>query len=371
LIRRLPASPTAGLAAVSAVAGRLAVRLVPAHLRRVYVPPAYSAIDRAAVVIFGFTCGIFQAVGRFPMPQDAEGYWIANLDSLYPVHWGVDGQYIYPPPLAQIVTLLHPLGWGLFIVMWTTLLWAAMAYMLGRWSWLFVGLGIAALLLRLPYEFSDVLGHALNGNVQLLIAAGLVFALRGNVLGWLPGLLTKVVSGIGLGWYVFRAEWRPLILSIAAAAAVAAVSFAFSPNQWVQWVDWTVANAGTPSPIALEPIPFSIRLPMSLAVLLWGARTNRAWVVPIAVGWGTPALYLGTYPSMWIAAIPLYLDARARRLTTPGPEPRAAAATVAAPPERRSALAGPAPVASPHRRHDLRLMSPGVTSGHGTGHPGR
>ena len=309
---RIRLSFAAGSAAASNAAGRLVVRVVPARVRRIYVPPAYSAIDRAAVVIFGFVCGILQATGRFPLPQDAEGYWIANLDKLYPAQWGVDGQYIYPPPLAQITTLLHPVGWEVFIVVWTTLLWAALAYMLGRWAWLFVALGIAALVFGLPYEAGDVLGHALNGNVQLFIAAGLVFALRGNVLGWVPGLLTKVVSGIGLGWYVVRGEWRTLALSLAAAAAVAAFSFVFSPSQWFQWVDWTIKNVNTPSPIVLEPIPFFVRLPMSLVLLIWGARTNRAWVVPIAVGWGTPALYLGTYPSIWIAAIPLYLDARAR-----------------------------------------------------------
>jgi hypothetical protein len=136
------------------------------------------------------------------------------------------GRDLYlPPPLAQITTLLHPIGWQVFIVCWTTLLWAALAYMLGRWTWLFVATGIVALVLGLPYEFGDVLGHALNGNVQLFIAAGLVVALRGNVLGWLPGLLTKVVSGLGLGWYLVRREWRPLALSLAAAAAVSAVSF--------------------------------------------------------------------------------------------------------------------------------------------------
>lgn len=310
---RIRSSLAVGWAAASEKAGRFAVLLVPARLRRIYVPPAYSAIDRAAVIIFGFTCGILQAIGRFPRPQDAYGYWIANLDKLYPAQWGVDGQYIYPPPLAQITTLLHPVGWEVFVVVWTTLLWAALAYMLGRWAWLFVALGIAALVFGLPYEAGDVLGHALNGNVQLFIAAGLVFALRGNVLGWLPGLLTKVVSGIGLGWYVVRREWRLLVLSLAAAAAVAAFSFVFSPSQWFQWLDWTIKNVNTPSPIVLEPVPFFVRLPMSLAVLIWGAKTNRAWVVPIAVGWGTPALYLGTYPSMWIAAIPLFLDARARR----------------------------------------------------------
>ena len=299
-------------AAASAIAHRVVVFAVPARLRRVYVPPAYSAIDRIAVILFGLVCGILQAVGRFPLPQDAWSYWKADLANLYPANWGPDGTYIYPPPLAQITTLLQPIGWQVFIVVWTTLLWAALAYMLGRWAWVFVGLGIAALALGLPYEAGDVLGHALNGNVQLFIAAGLVFALRGNVLGWLPGLLTKVVSGIGLGWYLFRGEWRALVLSLAAAAAVAAVSFIFVPSQWFEWIGWMARNASVPSPIALEPVPFLVRLPMSLALLVWGARTDRAWVVPIAVGWGTPALYLGTYPSMWIAAIPLFLDARDR-----------------------------------------------------------
>ena len=33
-------------------------------------------------------------------------------------------------------------------------------------------------------------------------------------------------------------------------------------------------------------------------------------MVPIVVGWSTPALYLGTYPSMWVGTIPLLLWAR-------------------------------------------------------------
>jgi hypothetical protein len=296
------------------------VGLIPGRLRRIYVPGAYSAIDRAFVIIFGCVCGIFQAAGEFPKPFDAWTYWIADLNHLYPVQWGADGLYIYPPVLAQIVTLLHPIGWQIFIVCWTTLLWTALAYMLGRWTWLFVVLGISAVIFHLPFELGDVLGHSLNGNVQLLIAAGIVAALRGNTLGWLPALLTKVVSGMGLAWYVVRLEWRPLAMSLGAAAAVAAVSFAFAPSQWFEWVAWVIRNANVPPPVALDPTPFAIRLPLSLALLAWGARTNRAWVVPIAVGWGTPALYLGTYPSMWVGAIPLFLWARksANTVSTPG-----------------------------------------------------
>jgi hypothetical protein len=293
----------------------LSARLVPARLRRIYVPSAYSPIDRLAVVLFGFLCGVFQAMGRFPLPVDAWGYWTANLAHLYPEHWGPDGTYVYPPLLAQITTVLHPIGWQVFIVGWTTLLWAALAYMLGRWTWLFVAAGIAAIPLGYgaPAELGEVLGSSLGGNVQLLIAAGIVVALRGNALGWLPGLLTKVVSGLGLVWHLVRGEWRPLAISLGATAAVAAVSLLFAPSQWGEWITWLFKNAGTPAPVALEPVPFALRLPMSLALLVWGARTNRAWIVPIAVGWGTPALYLGSYPSMWVGAIPLFLEPRGFR----------------------------------------------------------
>jgi hypothetical protein len=184
--------------------------------------------------------------------------------------------------------------------------------MLGRWTWLFVGVGILSIPFAqsLPREPYDVLGSALIGNVQILIAAGIVWSMRGHALGWLPGLLTKVVSGLGLGWYVFRGEWRPLTWALGAAGAVAAVSVIISPGQWVEWCAWIINHADATAPVMMEPVPFALRLPMSLTLLLWGARTNRAWVVPIAVGWGTPALYLGTYPSMFIGAIPLALWAR-------------------------------------------------------------
>src|ERR1035437_7014190 len=118
---RIRHSLAAGWATASDKLGRLAMLIVPARLRRIYVPPAYSAIDRAAGIIFGFTCGILQAIGRFPRAQDAYGYWIANLDHLYPAQWGVDGQYIYPPPLAQITTILHPIGWQILNMFWTNL----------------------------------------------------------------------------------------------------------------------------------------------------------------------------------------------------------------------------------------------------------
>ena len=295
---------------------------------RLKIPSAYSRLDRFAVVIVGASAGMMQATGKLPNPQDAWGYWTADLSHLYPDRWGPDGTYIYPPVLAQLMALLHPIGWAVFIVVWTTLLWACLAYMLGRWTWLFVYLGLAATVLgsAAPFEMSNVLGQALNGNVQLFIAAGIVMALRGRPAGWLPAVLTKVVAGIGLGWYVLRREWKPLFAALLIGGAVAAVSFVFSPSAWFEWVAWILKHSSIDSPVLLEPIPFVVRLPACLVLLVWGARTDRAWVVPIVVGFSTPALYMGTYPSMWIAAIPLYLDARARRRAASMPEVVPAAA---------------------------------------------
>jgi hypothetical protein len=281
--------------------------------RTIYIPSAYSAIDRTAVILVGLVFGILQAVGRFPNPFDAAMYWAQDLGHAYYGAWGPDVQYIYPPVLAQILTFLHPIGWPIFVVAWTTLIWTALAYILGRWTWFFVALGIVSMVTPLPYEASAVLGYSLNGNVELLITAGIVVGLRGYAAGWLPGLVTKVVPGVGLGWHLLRREWRPLVKALGLAAVVVVVSFAISPGQWVDWLAFTIRNADVPSPLVLEPVPLPVRLLTSLALLVWGARTNRIWVVPIVVGWCTPVLYQGTYPGIWIGAIPLFLDPQGYR----------------------------------------------------------
>ena len=52
---------------------------------------------------------------------------------------------------------------------------------------------------------------------------------------------------------------------------------------------------------------------MSVALIWWGARTDRPWTVPIAAGWASLALYQWSYLAVWIAALPLLDLARFRR----------------------------------------------------------
>ncbi len=52
------------------------------------------------------------------------------------------------------------------------------------------------------------------------------------------------------------------------------------------------------------PIPFIARLPFAIAIVVWGARTNRRWTVPVAGMLALPALWYGGL-SMLLAVIVL------------------------------------------------------------------
>ena len=60
------------------------------------------------------------------------------------------------------------------------------------------------------------------------------------------------------------------------------------------------------------PIPFLVRLPFAVALVVWGARTDRKWVVPVASMIALPALWYGGL-SMVLGTIPL------RRAALAGP----------------------------------------------------
>jgi hypothetical protein len=119
-------------------------------------------------------------------------------------------------------------------------------------------------------------------------------------------LLTKVTPGIGLLWFAVRREWRSLAFALGATAAIALVSFVILPNQWRDWADVVIRNAlaGKSGTWASVPIPLWIRLPFAIAIVVWGARTDRRWTVPVGAMLALPALWYGGL-SMLLAVIPL------------------------------------------------------------------
>lgn len=295
---------------------------------RAWAPPAGLA-DRATVVVLlamGVAFGLAWAISGGP-PVDARLYWATDLNHLYGDVWGENASsfFVYPPVLAQVFVLLRPLGWPLFIVLWTIALFAATAYAGRIWALALVAIGIILFpFVGFHHPFSHPFLYPLIGNIQPLLVACVVAGFRFPSL-WSALLLTKIGPGVGVLWFAFRGEWRSFAIALGTTVAVALVSIVLAPQAWIDFVGFALRNAATPSPNEVVPIPFAIRLMMSVGLLSWGARTNRRWTVPVAAGWAAIALYHWTFVEFWMAAPVLWAMDR-RRHATAGTAPAEPAA---------------------------------------------
>jgi hypothetical protein len=263
-------------------------------------------VNRDATILLGLVVGLAQAVGILAPPVDASAYWLAGTSTdLYPAAWSEvkNGYLFYPPPIAQISTLLQPIGWGAFVTILTTGIFASVWYCAGRWSLLLLAIGVPYLAFGVgPPEAFGFLGYALIGNLQWIIAALTIAALRYPAL-WSLVLVTKVTTAIGWWWHVLRGEWRAAAIGAVASVAVIGVSFLLAPHLWFEFAEFSLRNATMADPpMAMFPIPLGLRLVTGLVVLVWGARTSRAWTVPFVVGWSLPALYGAGFLPFWVAA---------------------------------------------------------------------
>ncbi len=142
-----------------------------------------------------------------------------------------------------------------------------------------------------------------GGNIHIMLAAAMVLGFRWPWT-WSLVLLTKITPGIGLLWFAVRREWRQLGIALGATALIVAVSFALMPDAWFRWVEVLRNVAGRDGTWAAVPIPFLVRLPFAVALVVWGARTDRRWTVPVAGMLALPALWYGGF-AMLLAVIAL------------------------------------------------------------------
>jgi hypothetical protein len=264
-------------------------------------------LDRAGLAflsVAGLVIGLGYAAFNVP-PYDTTLFWTAgHRAEYYGQTWGIDSGslYVYPPPLAQV---LGAVPWVPYLIVWTALLGVAFWAATRSWSLLVLAISTAALIVfDSDHLLANPVALTLIGNPQIMLAAICILGFRYPAL-WSFALLTKISPGIGILWFAVRREWRSLGIALGATAIVAGVSFVLAPGAWFDFVRFATANAGTPSPNPVVPIPLFIRLPMSALLIVWGARTDRRWTVPIAVGWASLALYESTYLTVWIAALPL------------------------------------------------------------------
>lgn len=221
-------------------------------------------------------------------PVDALCYWLTDPANPYPLD-RVEFQFVYPPVVAQIIWPLLFLPFEAFALLLRVIEVVSLVLLTGPLA--------GALIFTTP-----VASEVNAANINLLIAVVMVLGFRWPAL-WVIPLLTKPSMGVGLIWFIVRGEWRKAAIPIGIAGGLAGVSFLFDQRLWFEWVNFLATN--TP-PVGEWPYPYPIwvRVPIALAVVIWGAKTHRPWTVAVASALALPRLYYQS-PAILIAVVPL------------------------------------------------------------------
>jgi hypothetical protein len=245
---------------------------------------ARDGLSVVGVIVFGW----FAIAEPFIIGIDSYAYWSVDLAHPYARSTTATliGGFMYSPVAAQVASVFNLLPWGVFVVAWSALLLAALAWV-GRWWTLAL------------FAFPPVVYSLWLGNIDFLLAAAMVAGFR-YPAAWSFVLLAKVAPGVGLLWFVVRREWRKLGVALGVTAGIAAVSFILAPSLWFEW------------PAALmkiddgvfQPVPLGIRLPIAALIVIWGARTNRPWTVVVAGALAIPWISARSL-AMLVGVVPL------------------------------------------------------------------
>ena len=283
--------------------------------------------EAVGVVVAALVVGLVLALSSpasapWATGRDAYCYWMPSLGDPYArSDWTAPVAYVYSPAFLQGLAPLRALPWPGFLALWTAVLLLAVRWLTGARLWV-AGIAFAT------FEIA-------GGNIHLLLAAAIVAGFRWPA-AWAFVLLTKVTPGIGLVWFAVHREWRHLAIAGAATAAVAGISFALASHAWLDWLAVLAESAGrTTGTWSAVGIPLAVRLPVAVAVVAWGARTDRRWTVPVGAMLALPALWYGSL-AMLLAVIPLRSTAAPWAL---GPAPARAGVPAVA----------PAAITTPHR----------------------
>jgi hypothetical protein len=262
---------------------RLADRL------RIYRAPTVLGLSCFGVVFLGW---LLLVVGpaKGTTGFDAFAYWAVSPWHPYATPLGQVGSFTYTPAVALFFAPFHNLMFGAFYLLWAGFLAANLIWLTRRHAFLWLA-------------FIPVSLELYEANVHLLLATVCVLGFSYPGL-WSIGILTKVTPGITLLWFVVRREWRSLAIALGTTAVIALVSFVIAPGAWFDWVSFLTASSST-GPVDnasyqwLIP-PLAARLAAAAVLIVWGARTDRRWVVPVATVLAMPVLWI-TSPAVLVA----------------------------------------------------------------------
>lgn len=243
---------------------------------------------------------------EYGLGWDSHAYWLAWHGPMYTTGPATPLAYLYSPAFAQLVWPLAQLPWPVFCAVTMALPAVAITWLLRpvRWFW-------AAPLWVIG------LSEVLSGNIFWALA---LVALRGLDRPWLWVLpaLTKVTPCLGPVWFAARGQWRALRACLGSLALVVAVSYAISPAAWADWVRFLLDHVHeTSQPLGSQlSLPLVVRLPLALVLVGFAARTDRRWLLPVAMAVATPVTGIACW--VVLAAIPRLRQEAAARTQSPG-----------------------------------------------------
>jgi hypothetical protein len=250
-----------------------------------------------AGLLFNATLVVFW-LPRLDLWIDARAWWTINLNDLYgpgEQSLALVGAFRYSPAAAWLFLPASWLSWEALVAVYLALSTGALALMLGRWTPILV------------VAFPPVLLELINGNIAIFLALATWVGMRWPA-AWAFVLLTKVTPGVGVLWFAARREWRSFGIAVGVTLGIVLVGFVLAPGLWLEWFRSLAIAAGVPAPAGVPPL--IVRLPVAAAVAAYAGRTDRAWLVPVAVFLAQPILWLhGT--AILTACIPLWWE-RAR-----------------------------------------------------------
>jgi hypothetical protein len=260
-------------------------------------PSSRDEAIRAALLVTMSVFGVAMVLYLFWLGSQAGGsgydalaYWSVNMSNPYEGRLG-DLVFTYSPPTALAFRLGHLLSFDAFRAIW-------LAIQVGSLLWLGRRYALALLL------FLPVSVELYNGNIHLLLGVAIVLGFRYPAT-WSLLLLTKVTPGVGLLWFVVRREWRNLAIALGATAAISLASLIIVPEMWWQWLGFLASNSTGDTPVFHIGAPLPIRLTVAAAIVIYGARSNRRWTVPVAVVISLPVIWFNGL-AVLAAIVPLW-----------------------------------------------------------------
>jgi hypothetical protein len=266
--------------------GSWPLTILTSERRETLIRAFWVALIPGAVLFLAMQTIVYARAGM--IGADSHAYWKAVR---FPQTWYTQppayrDAYLYSPAFAQALWPLGQLPWHAFQAVW-------IAGQVAVLRWLLAPLGWQRGLTLAPFFITEIL----LGNVYMFFAAALVVSL-GRAPGALAlSALTKIAPCVVGFWFVVRREWRAALWAAGVTLLIVAVSVAIAPSEWLAWAQFLSHSAGQRGGTA------TLRLAAALGIVIWAARTGRAWLLAPAMILACPVL--GGYgPLAVLAAIP-------------------------------------------------------------------